>query len=718
MPDAKQPPALSSPSAWSGTSLIDETSAHFHGKGDMLNATLDGTRLAALSLDMNGTITHANASFFDLVQRPATDVLGMSLVMLAPPALRQLVLATLPGLLDGSIDTFLLPLQHDVGPVTSWRFNVVPMPGCTGPAGCHCIAAMPLPAHSPPQDQPGLLFTHCPTPLWKLDISRAVAHVTDPARSTSASFFAPLDSVHLPAESIAECVAPFYADTHFHFHDASLIDETLAAVAEPPATYAASIASQRPPATGALPNGGTEGRSIEHHALVTRLASLVRISDANNAALELIEGTGADLSTPALFLRLGMDALMERLLSCIRSKTRKFTDEIIAYTLSGRPITLLVEGKLLSLHGHDLAILSTTDITARKRAELELVEARNLMQAMSDNMHDMLWAKDTESRYIFANRAVRETLLCSDDIDPIGKTDAFFAERQQQLGTEHTLASPCMNSDKGICDARASGRFIEDGLVRGKYMVLDVRKSPLYDTEGNLLGSVGTGRDITRQRAHEQALIRSQRLLALTAEASNDAIWEHDIPNKRFLCNRRCHACHGKKTGSAPFSECSCLAMTHPDDVGMLEALLNGRGCGQESFREEFRLGDADGNWRWMLCRGKVVERDGSGTPTLIVGTHTDISTLKETESRLHAARDEAEQANHAKDVFLANISHELRTPLNGVLSMLRLLEGTEPTPEQLELVRKAESSSRALLALINDIIEFTRFEYSPGQDS
>ncbi|MFC4349393.1 ATP-binding protein [Kordiimonas lipolytica] len=71
----------------------------------------------------------------------------------------------------------------------------------------------------------------------------------------------------------------------------------------------------------------------------------------------------------------------------------------------------------------------------------------------------------------------------------------------------------------------------------------------------------------------------------------------------------------------------------------------------------------------------------------------------------------EAQRANEAKGVFLANTSHELRTPLTGVLGMMRLLGDTRLTDEQQEFLKAAQFSANTLLTLINDILDLARME-------
>ncbi|HEX7410554.1 MAG TPA: PAS domain-containing sensor histidine kinase [Bacteroidales bacterium] len=138
-----------------------------------------------------------------------------------------------------------------------------------------------------------------------------------------------------------------------------------------------------------------------------------------------------------------------------------------------------------------------------------------LIRLLSDNMSDMLWSKDLENRYLFANKAMCDKLLIASDIqEPIGKTDLFFAEREREKHPErkdwHTFGEICADSDIEIRKSLKPGRFDEYGNVKGEFLFLDVLKAPLIDEKGNMIGVVGSARDVTKEKLIAQELNASE----------------------------------------------------------------------------------------------------------------------------------------------------------------------------------------------------------------
>ena len=88
-----------------------------------------------------------------------------------------------------------------------------------------------------------------------------------------------------------------------------------------------------------------------------------------------------------------------------------------------------------------------------------------------------------------------------------------------------------------------------------------------------------------------------------------------------------------------------------------------------------------------------------------------DVTEREHVQQALIRAKEVAESANRAKSEFLANISHEVRTPLNGIMGMLQLAMQSEAPPELAEYIRTALASSRNLLRVLNDVLDFTKMD-------
>lgn len=130
----------------------------------------------------------------------------------------------------------------------------------------------------------------------------------------------------------------------------------------------------------------------------------------------------------------------------------------------------------------------------RAQAEFQ----KSLLDQIGDSLPDMVWFKDTEGKYIYANNAIKSGLLF--DSNPTGKTDIELAHRAKLVfgDDKHTFGEKCLNSDRVVLQHCKPMRFLESGLIRGKMVYLEVYKNVVRDpSTGEVIGVCGTGRDLT-----------------------------------------------------------------------------------------------------------------------------------------------------------------------------------------------------------------------------
>lgn len=153
----------------------------------------------------------------------------------------------------------------------------------------------------------------------------------------------------------------------------------------------------------------------------------------------------------------------------------------------------------------------------------------------------------------------------------------------------------------------------------------------------------------------------------------------------------------------------SCI---HQDDIDhVMEEVLEAITANKEFFKHDpYRIITKDQKTRWVLDY-TVTEKDTQGNILYFIGYINDITTNKENEIALKKAKDNADKANQAKSEFLANMSHEIRTPLNGIIGLTNLTLKTDLDTIQRDYLNKAINSSKALLNIINDILDHSKIE-------
>ena len=244
--------------------------------------------------------------------------------------------------------------------------------------------------------------------------------------------------------------------------------------------------------------------------------------------------------------------------------------------------------------------------------------------------------------------------------------------------------------------------FADDG--HRAYM--ETIKAPIYDSGSNLIGVLGIGRDITKRKKAQDALIESENRYRSFFENNMDAILVTSSDGKTLSVNQAACDMFGYSSDELVKLGRSGLEDINDPRLSVLiaERALKGKVKGEVTFIHK------DGS-HFPAEISTSLFKNIEGLDRAIIIIH-DIRERKRVEKELIEAKENAEKSDHLKSAFLANMSHEIRTPMNGILGFTELLKEPMLTgEEQKEYIDIIEKSGARMLNLINDIISISKVE-------
>ena len=278
----------------------------------------------------------------------------------------------------------------------------------------------------------------------------------------------------------------------------------------------------------------------------------------------------------------------------------------------------------------------------------------------------------------------------------------------------------------------ASGLLLTSGATLIEMLHLPI--TSVFALSGTILAALGVGYLVTeRGRAAEQArqdFLTSQKIDRLTVrldegiESLRDVQWEmrdSELRYRDLLDNQLDIIMRRDRSGRISFVNDAFCATFGVDQNAMIGAPFEPQYVTDTprlsfgAFGEEDRLAYeqqlmTEHGPRWFAFEDVAI-RDEEGELREVHTVGRDITEEKKTAADLQEARNRAEAANHAKTRFLATMSHEIRTPMNGIMGMTDLLAESSLTPEQHTYCQAINKSATTLLALIDEILDFSRIE-------
>jgi len=260
----------------------------------------------------------------------------------------------------------------------------------------------------------------------------------------------------------------------------------------------------------------------------------------------------------------------------------------------------------------------------------QLRQERDLLRALIDNYPDSIYAKDKLARKILANKANVRYSGYKNETETLGKSDKDLFSPE--------VAAKLLADDQKVLAGEPLIEH-EERLVTssGEVRWMLTTKIPWRDADGNIIGIIGGGRNISKQKEMELKLIAEHNLLRTLIDNLPDGIYAKDAAGRKILANLADLKCFHYKTEAEAIGKTDfdlfpreIAEKFHADDQKVIQGqpVIN---------REEYFPGD-NGEKRWLLT-SKLPLRDPDGKIVGLVGIGRDITEHKQAEESLARER-------------------------------------------------------------------------------
>lgn len=353
------------------------------------------------------------------------------------------------------------------------------------------------------------------------------------------------------------------------------------------------------------------------------------------------------------------------------------------------------------------------DISERKRAEQELMDSEEMLRNSQSLAHICAYSTDLN-----LDDLGKSTWKCSPEFYKIFGMDETYPHtlegwagfihpdhREEMFAYHQYVVDEKLPFNKEYKIVR-----INDGAVRWVHGTGEL----VYDEKGTPVRMHGAIQDITEHKQTEEALRKSEDLLNESQRLSKIGGWAWNVETQTMYWTEETYRIHdfipGEiDPGSSEHIERSAECYDPEDRPVVLSAFNR---CLEEGrpYDLEFSFTTVRGRRLWIRTTARAIRENGK--VTRVIGNIMDITDRKNTEQKLIAAKENAEESDRLKSAFLANMSHEIRTPMNGILGFSKLLKKPDLKSEnQKKYIDIIEKSGKRMLNTINDIIDISRIE-------
>ncbi|WP_430715435.1 ATP-binding protein [Ralstonia flaminis] len=370
------------------------------------------------------------------------------------------------------------------------------------------------------------------------------------------------------------------------------------------------------------------------------------------------------------------------------------------------PVVAIVLAALVALFIKHLQL--RRENRQRRLAEETLARQLNFQRALMESVPFPLAAKDAQHRYVAVNAAFcnmfdrpREALLGRTP----GELGLYSASNIAYLSDINRRA---LETDESTREEIAI--TTPDGQSRNVLYWVE----PFHLPGGQPGGIITSVVDVSEIREAQARAERLERRLREVTESLPALVYQFEMapdqpPGRMTYAAGKAYETLGAHPDDLLTYLSTPALLIHEEDRQRMEEMQHASAQHLTPFDLQFRHVCDDGSIRWLHARSNP-HREANGR-IVWNGYLSDVTAEREQADALEAAKNAAESALLAKDRFLAMMSHEIRTPMNGVLGLVELLQQTKLEGEQKQMVSLVQDSGRALLHILDDILDYAKIE-------
>lgn len=302
-----------------------------------------------------------------------------------------------------------------------------------------------------------------------------------------------------------------------------------------------------------------------------------------------------------------------------------------------------------------IGILGTvSDITERKKAEELLYESERRLSLAVEGGEIGLWDQNMVTGKIYRNENWAKMLGYT--LEEIESTRDFWTQIIHPDDIEFARKA-AKEHEEGILPVyKVEHRLrCKDGSYK---WILNWGKISERDAEGKPIRASGIHIDINDRKIAEESLKKSQELLKLAVEGSKLGLWSWNIPTGEIIVNERwAEICGYSLDELQPTSLKTWEYLIHPDDLIKASIELQKHFNGEiDSYECEIRMKHKNGDWIWILDKGRVSEWSEDNKPLKMAGTHLDITERKKVEEEIKEKNTKIKESLNFTEALLDSI--------------------------------------------------------------